>query len=188
MKRQLRPVLAALGLAAVAALTACDDLVFDGTRGELTVAAVGSSFQTSTRGTVEFDAQVDLFADVGQDVRVDSRPGVVSIEPGERTILRRQRVTETRFVRVRVTFTRVEAQVDGGLLVGGAPYLGAARVRTPSGGIVVERTIELDLPVNARGTVIVDLAAPQWLAAVDPSNRWVATEAFAAAVRIRTES
>jgi hypothetical protein len=188
MKRHLRPILAALGIVAVGALTACDDLVFDGTRGELTVAAVGSSFQTSVRGTVEFDAQVDLFADVGQDVRVDSRPGVVSIEPGERTILRRQRVPETRFIRVRVTFSGVEAQVDGGLLVGGAPYLGAARVRVPTGGIVVERTIELELPANARGTVVVDLAAPQWLGAVDPSNRWVPTEDFAAAVRIRTEN
>jgi len=188
MNRHLRTAFAAFGLIAIAGLTACDDLVFDGTRGELTVAAVGSSFQTSVRGTVEFDAQVDLFAEVGQDVRVESRPGVVSIEPGERAILRRQRVPETRFVRVRVTFTRVEAQVDGGLLVRGAPYLGAARVRTPSGGIVVERTLELDLPSNARGTVIVDLAAPQWLTAVDPGNRWVPTEDFAAALRIHTEN
>lgn len=188
MKRHLRPALAALGLVAVGALTACDDLVFDGTRGELTVAAVGSTFQTSVQGTVEFDARVELLADVGQDVVVDSRPGVVSIQPGEREILLRRRVPESRFVRARVVFSRVEAQVDGGLLVGGAPYLGAARVRIPSGGIVVERTVELELPANARGTVVVDLAAPQWLAAVDPSNRWVPTEDFAAAVRIRTEN
>jgi hypothetical protein len=188
MKRHLRPALAALGLVAVGALTACDDLVFDGTRGELTVAAVGSTFQTSVQGTVEFDARVELLADVGQDVMVDSRPGVVSIQPGEREILLRRRVPESRFVRARVVFSRVEAQVDGGLLVGGAPYLGAARVRIPSGGIVVERTVELELPANARGTVVVDLAAPQWLAAVDPSNRWVPTEDFAAVVRIRTEN
>jgi hypothetical protein len=187
MKRYLRPVLAALGLAAVGMLTACDDLVFDGTRGELTVAAVGSAFQTSVQGTVEFDARVELLADVGQDVVVDSSPGVVSIQPGERTILFRRRVPESRFVRARVVFSRVEAQVDGGLQVRGTPFLGAARVRIPAGNIVVERTVELELPANARGTILIDLAAPQWLQAVTAQHE-VPTEDFAAAVRIHTEN
>jgi hypothetical protein len=135
MKRQLRPVIAALGLVALGVLTACDDLVFDGTRGELTVAAVGSAFQTSVQGTVEFDARVELLADVGQDVVVDSRAGVVSIQPGERTILFRRRVPESRFVRARVVFSRVQAQVDGGLLVGGARRISELRgCAFPSGG------------------------------------------------------
>jgi hypothetical protein len=170
-------------------LTACDDLVFDGTRGELTVAAVGSAFQTSVQGTVEFDARVELLADVGQDVVVESSPGVVSIQPGERTILFRRRVPESRFVRARVVFSRVEAQVDGGLLVGGAPYLGASRVRITVRGIVVERTVELELPAEREGHGDLSIWQPPSGSprSIRPT-RWVATEDFAAAVRIHTEN
>ena len=187
MNRHIRSAFAVLGLIAVAGLAACDDLVFDGSRGELTVAAVGSSFQTTVQGTVEFDVRVDLLADVGQDVRVERRTGVVDIAPGDRTVLFRQRVGESRFTHARVVFTRVVADVEGGLRVGGAPYLGEARVRVPSGGIVLERTAELELPANARGALLIDLSAPDWLTEVDITRREVSPEAFATAVRIRTE-
>lgn len=138
-------------------------------------------------GTVRVEGRAELVAEDGRVVQLDPGPRTVRLrlDGSERVSVSRTRVPEKRYVRARLFFTRVTADVTGGLLVGGLPVRGTVSVAIPAGGLVVERDVAMTDPARVRETLVVDLASSTWLAA--SVGGVVPASVFAAAVRVRTE-
>jgi hypothetical protein len=123
----------------------------------------------AAEGTVSFDAAVALVSSDGEEVRITKGtvPAVVAIDGSDSSLLGEARVPAGSYARARVTFTRVSADITGGLVVGGLPLLGEVRVQIGAGErLVVERPITLTVAPESQETVIVDLNARAWLDSV----------------------
>lgn len=133
------------------------------------------------QGTLTFVAAVSLVAEDGGPVPVTDGARTVQLTIDGRESFAEARVLRTRYARVRVVFTRVEADVTGGLLgITGLVKVGIA----PGGSLVVERDVPL-ADADRRDTVVVDLNASAWLAAAVAGT--VPAPVFESAVRIRAE-
>lgn len=135
-------------------------------------------------GTVEVDGSVALLRDDGVAVPLSSGGSArVRIGARDTVTLATRSVRSASYSRARITFTRVEADVTSGLLVGGVAVSG--RVRVP-----LSQPLTLELPtglvVQERGKhrVIIDLNSSIWLLAADPVLRTVPQGVFAAAVQL----
>lgn len=138
------------------------------------------------QGTISFDALVEVVTPSGQAARVGNALSVVVSSEGHDTVLvARADVLEEQYTTVRVTFTRVTANVASGLVIGGISITGQVNVEVPASGIVVERQVPLGGP-EEDVQVLIDLDASSWLFAT--LNRIVPTATFEQAVKIRTFS
>ena len=138
------------------------------------------------QGTVTFDATVEVIAAPGGAQPAGGSAGeVVRLDGHDTTLVARVRVPEGSYTAVRVTFTRVTANVTSGLVIGGINLTGQVNVAAPAGGIVVERPVSLGGP-EEDVRVLIDLDASAWLLAATPATRVVAATAFQNAVKIRT--
>jgi hypothetical protein len=91
-----------------------------------------------------------------------------------------------RYSGCRVVFTRVEANVTGGLIVGGVPILGLVRVDLGTQGtLTVERGLVLDVEARREQDIVLDLAANTWLPRLSLTTRTVAAAALRDAVGVR---
>jgi hypothetical protein len=90
-----------------------------------------------------------------------------------------------RYTGFRVVFQRVEANVTGGLVVGGVPVLGTVRVALGAQGLTVERDLVLEVVARGAHDVVLDLGADIWLPQLSLVTRTVAAEQFQSAVGIR---
>lgn len=180
-------------LAAAAALVllgGCGDLLSGGQK-EIDLHATSGGGRTESgtiRGTLSFGVALDLRGEDG-DLR-RATPGIatgeVVIEEMDSARVVRGRVPPQGYLRVRAVFTRVEAEVTGGLRVNGVPLLGYAAVDIPPGdSLVVEFEVEMGVAARARETVVLDLAAAAWLPQVDPLTRRAPASAFVEAVELR---
>lgn len=134
-------------------------------------------------GTLSFTATASLVAEDGSVVPATGGPrqAAVRLDGGERTPVARQVVPDVSYVRARVAFTRVTADVTGGVL----GVAGAVRVAIPAGdSVVVERAVAIPAG-SARAVLVVDLDASRWL--VGAVGGLVSPGTFAAAVRLRAE-
>lgn len=134
-------------------------------------------------GTLSFTAAVSLVAEDGRLVPLTVGPQQVSVrlDGGERAFVSRQAVPDLDYVRARVAFARVGADVTGGL----PGIVGAVRVNIPAGdSVVVERAVAIPAGPS-RATLVVDLNSSAWLAGA--VGGLVSPGAFAAAVRVRAE-
>jgi hypothetical protein len=138
------------------------------------------------QGTISFDALVEVVTSSGQAATVGNAQSVVVRSDGHDTVLvARADLLEAQYTTVRVTFTRVTANVASGLVVGGVNITGQVNVAVPAGGIVVERQVPLGGP-EEDVQVLIDLDASAWLFSV--MDRIVPTATFQQAVKIRTFS
>jgi hypothetical protein len=136
------------------------------------------------QGTISFDALVEVVTASGEAVRVGNAQSVVVRSDGHDTVLvARAKVLEREYTTVRVTFTRVTANVASGLTIGGISITGQVSVEVPQQGIVVERQVPLGGP-EEDVQVLIDLDASDWLFAT--LDRVVPATAFQQAVKIRT--
>jgi hypothetical protein len=136
------------------------------------------------QGTISFDALVEVVTSSGEAVRVGNAQSVVVRSDGHDTVLvARADVLERQYTTVRVTFTRVTANVVSGLVIGGTNITGQVNVEVPARGIVVERQVPLGGP-EEDVQVLIDLDASEWLFAT--VNRIVPAATFEQAVKIRT--
>lgn len=136
------------------------------------------------QGTISFDAAVEVVTASGGAAPAGSAQAeVVRTDGHDTTFVARALVPGARYTTVRVTFTRVAANVTSGLVIGGITVTGALNVNVPAGGIVVERQVALGGP-DDDVRVLVDLDASAWLSAA--VNRVVPADAFRNAVKIRT--
>jgi hypothetical protein len=144
-----------------------------------------STSGSSAAGRMEVDARVTLVAENGVETRLTQNPvsGSFQIEQRDSALIGRGSVPATRYTRARITFTRVQAEVSGGL-----PVLGTIRVDLGTVGQVTVDTPLLLEPVPGRlETVVVDMNAHVWLASANPVTRLVAASTFASAVEIRVQ-
>lgn len=139
----------------------------------------------AVQGTVRFDARVRLNG--GTVVPVG---GLASVElradGGDTVRVVEGSVPGSAYATARVVFYDVQAEVGGGLVIGGSPFTGHVEVDiAPGDSLVVERTVA----VGAGGgdiRLLVDLNSAVWLATANPATRLVSRSAFQGAVRIET--
>jgi hypothetical protein len=134
-------------------------------------------------GTLSFTATASLVAEDGSVAPVTDGPRQVAVrlDGGDRATVSRRTVPDVSYVRARVAFTRVTAEVTGGVL----GVAGAVRVNIPPrDSVVVERVVAIPAG-SARAVLVVDLDASRWL--VGAVGGLVSPGAFAAAVRLRAE-
>lgn len=145
------------------------------------------SLGAAAQGTIAFDARVSL-ASSNRAEAVNRTPASTSVRIDGRDTVRLTtgEVPRGSYDRVRIVFTRVEADVTSGLVIGGVAFTGRATVAiAPGDSIVVERPVSL----GGQGDdvrLLVDLDASAWLASTNVVTRIVPAAAFQGAVKVRT--
>ena len=146
----------------------------------------GPVFQANgLSGTITFDARVSLVR--GGTVEPLNGPATATVRAdGRDTVaLVSGRVDDVDYPVARVVFTRVTANVTGGLVIGGVGLTGRVDVAiAPGDSIVVERAVDLGA-AGADATLVVDLDASAWLGLANPATRIVPAAAFQSAVKLR---
>jgi hypothetical protein len=138
------------------------------------------------QGTITFTAQVALITDAGRVEQLGStKTATVKIDGSDSVHIASGDVPSGRYIAARVTFTSVQANVTGGLVIGGVGVTGLVNVGLPGESVVVERAVDLGSP-GASARLLVDLDASAWLPAANPATRVVASSTFQSAVKIRT--
>ena len=139
------------------------------------------------QGTIGFDARVSLVTPGGDLVPLADATGTtVRIDGGDTVHVASSGVPANRYTAVRVTFTRVQANVTSGLVIGGTSVTGLLTVSIlPGDSIVVDRAVDLGAP-EADARLLIDLDASAWLGAANPVTRLVAAATFRDAVKVRT--
>lgn len=141
----------------------------------------------AAQGTIAFDARVSL-ASSNRIEEVNRTPSSASVRIDGRDTVRLTsgEVPRGGYDRVRVVFTRVEADVTSGLVIGGVTITGRVGVAiAPGDSIVVERPVSL----GGQGDdvrLLVDLDASAWLASASVVTRIVPAAAFQSAIKLRT--
>ncbi|HEX8674479.1 MAG TPA: hypothetical protein VF710_21445 [Longimicrobium sp.] len=141
----------------------------------------------AAQGTITFDARVSLLSS-NRTEEVNRAPASTSVRiEGRDTVrLTSGEVRRASYDRVRIVFTRVEADVASGLVIGGVNITGRVTVAVaPADSIVVERPVSLggeDDDVR----LLIDLDASSWLASTNVVTRIVPAAAFQGAVKVRT--
>lgn len=204
----MRPVRAWVALALATAAAGCGQMLLaGGQRGEVRAVATddatapsngasaarfalapepGSAAALVPQGTLRVEGAVVLVGSGGEAVPLSDgiRGGTLRIAAADSVLLGRDSVLVGRYTRARVTLTRVEAEVTGGLLVGGLPLVGSVRVPLAE-PLVIEAPIDLRVSANSSETLVVDLNAAVWLLQADPLARTVPVTALQGAVEVR---
>ena len=152
----------------------------------LSRASLAASKAGLAQGTVSFDTRVALVGAGGEVVELTRSPvgAQVRIEGTDTARVAREEVRATTYTRARITFTRVTANVTGGLVVGGVSLTGRVDVAiAPGDSVVVEAPVNLS--GSAKQTLVIDLNASQWLSATSLVTRTVAPSTFRSAVEVR---
>jgi len=82
------------------------------------------------------------------------------------------------YVALQIVFTEIKAEIDRGLLIGGVPVTGEIRVELEDLTLPVSRPITLEVRSGRSVELVVDLNAPAWLLAVDPTTGRVDPSVF----------
>ena len=132
-------------------------------------------------GTVSADLAVALVAG-GEATQVTSGTvtGEVRIASSDRDLLGRRRVVEGVYPTVRLTFTRIEAQVETGA---GGPL--SVEVDMRGSPLVIDAPLQVEVREEDVATIEVDVNAAVWLALADPVTGLVPRAAFAGAIAVR---
>jgi hypothetical protein len=131
---------------------------------------------------------VSLVTSTGAVVPLTGSPATatVRIDGADTVRIASGDVPAARYTAARVTFTRVQANVTGGLVLGGVGATGLFTVSIlPGDSIVVERPVDLGGP-EADARLLVDLDASAWLGTANPATRLIAAATFRDAVKVRT--
>lgn len=140
-------------------------------------------------GTVDFRARVYVRSDAGAWLELTrqaaQRVVVDAAGRGEAAVVSGARVGAARYDRVRVVFEDVGADVTGGVRVGAGILTGAVTVDVRSdGGVVVERSVDVDVSAGGSARLLIDLNADAWLDQAGAQSRTVSEAAFASAVAV----
>jgi hypothetical protein len=144
----------------------------------------------AARGTVTFAASVTLISDAGEEVVVTNglSTAQVQIEGPDTTLVGQARVRAATYTRARVEFARVDADVTGGLVIGGIPLLGLIRVEIGANErVIVEAPIQMTVEPKTSETLVVDLNASTWLLSANRLTGLVPAASLRSAVRLRVQ-
>lgn len=149
--------------------------------------ASGSAQIVDIEGSVSADVSVALMTPGGSErpITTGDVTGSVRIGSVDRFLLGRRKVETGRHPSVRVTFTRVQAQLETAVLgPGGLALPLAIEVDLSGQPLVVEVPLEVVIREDETTTVEIDLNAAAWLILADPSTGLVPRAAFASAVEV----
>lgn len=138
-------------------------------------------------GTVTVVLQVELMGSDRRWVQITDGPQAVTVglDAPNGSLLAARPLDAGRYIRARTTFLRVEADVEGGLVVGGEEVTGAIPVELPLAGLRVEDGLFLELEEGNPGRLVVALNSQLWLRLVNANLRRVPQTIFQQAVRVR---
>jgi hypothetical protein len=142
-----------------------------------------STSGSAVTGRMDVDARVTLVAENGMEIRLTQNPvgGSFRIEERDSALIGRGTVPVTRYTRARITFTRVQAEVAGGL-----PLLGLIRVDLgATGQLTIDTPLLLEPAPRGLETVVVDVNAHLWLPSASSITRLVPASTFVSAVEVR---
>lgn len=141
------------------------------------------------RGSLDVLAAVMLVSESGTEVQATDgfQSGVFRIEGADSAFIGVRRVPVGTYTRARVSFRRVTADVDGGLVIGGIPFLGRVTVAIGADAVVVEAPIRLTVEADAEHRLVVDLNAAAWLPGLNRLTGEVGAATFRSAVDVRVE-
>lgn len=138
------------------------------------------------QGTVVVEGAVAIVDETGR-VSPLAPPGAraeVRIAAGDVDTLALDSALVGRYTRARITFTRVQANVTSGLVIGaGTSPAGTITVDLPQ-PLVVERVVDLRVQADRPHELVIDLNAADWLVAASPLGV-VPGATFAEKVRVR---
>jgi hypothetical protein len=139
-------------------------------------------------GTVDFRARVYVRTDAGAWLELTQRAAQRTVDAAGRTeaeLVSRARVEATHYDRVRVVFEDVDADVRGGIVIGGGILTGAVTVDLRADRqVVVERSVDVDVSAGGSARLLIDLNADAWLSQASAQSRTVSETAFESAVRV----
>ncbi len=186
MTRWLRfPVLAL----AVLVLGGCQEILGTDRGKSIEVYMVGGG-TPELEGLIDLHVHVVLTTPAGEEVMLTNGSilHLMRIEDPDSSFLVERRVQSVEYDRIQLVFTRVEVDVERGLLVGSPPVPVLGRVEvplTPPESVVAERQVDLNLPARRREILVIDLNAGTWLPAVQLPARTVPPATFENAVSVR---
>jgi hypothetical protein len=138
-------------------------------------------------GQVHVRFLVSLVAESGSETRLGEEIEVeVDLQGADGPEVARELITATRYTELRLVFTEIKAEVEGGLIINGVPVVGELHVELEDVSLLVTRPIDLDVEDGESVAILVDLNAPAWLTAVDPLTLSVDETVFADLINVVT--
>jgi hypothetical protein len=132
-------------------------------------------------GEVEIDIRLTLVSDVGDlvalghdDIRI--KLDLQGVDEAEAVS---QLVPAARYTELRIGFTHIQVEVEGGLVIDGQPVTGEVHVALEDPELVVVRPVDIEAVEGSRVELLLDLNSPDWLAAVDLTTRTIDASVFA---------
>jgi hypothetical protein len=179
------------GLSDVEVFVSGNDPEASSAPGRLPLPAVGMVAQQAgppvISGTVTATLRVEMLRGDRQWVEVTDGPQTVTVglSGAGPSLLAARPLEAGRYIGVRTTFLRVEANVEGGLVVDGASVTGPIPVELPAAGLRVEEGLFLELEERDPARLMVALNSQLWLRLVITPIRRVPQTVFRQAVRVR---
>lgn len=137
----------------------------------------------------ELDAELSVFLVAADGDVVPVTDGVVRVRvdlDGVREPEIGSTTVEARgYTGLRMVFTEIEAEVEGGLIIDGQPVIGLIDVEIDDVNLPVEKTIDVEVAEGGQVELLIDLNADSWLLAVDPVTMTVDPQVFADWVTVR---
>ena len=147
----------------------------------------------AVQGVIGLTAAVSLLSESGMVVPVTDGAAAVEVPIGGagRVVLGRDRILEGDYPTVRITFTRVVADVQG-LVIAGALFTGRVTVELGGAPLVVDFPAPVQVREETPSTVILRLQSQEWLALAQltgsvPPGASVQAAAFRAAIEVDVE-
>lgn len=127
-------------------------------------------------GEVEIDFQLFLISQDGTSVRLgpgqdDIRVKIDIQGSTEAEPVRNQLIDAGRYTELQIVFKKIQVEVSQGLVVDGQEITGEVDVELSGTDLLVARPLDLVAVDGSTVTMVVDLNAQSWLAAVDPNTQ-----------------
>jgi hypothetical protein len=137
-------------------------------------------------GEVEVEFLVSLVSENGSEARLgDGALRVrVDLQGVEEAPVVTQLIPAVRYTELRLVFTEIDVEVEGGLVINGEPVTGEIRVELEDVSLLLTRPIDLDVGHGQEVLLVIDLNAPAWLTAVDPILLTVDETVFAGLINV----
>jgi len=138
-------------------------------------------------GEVEIDFQIFLVTPSGRALRVGEEELRARVDLQGVTLdesVSNWPIQALRYTELRVVFTKIQAEVEGGLVINGLPVVGEVRVQLEDISLEVTRSVDLDVQEGQTVELVLDLNAPAWLTAVDPVTSTVDETVFASLMNV----
>jgi len=150
-------------------------------------ATASGSSSNDPEGQIEVDFLLYLVSETGAATRLGEEVEVrLDLRGDTEADAIEQQVPVARYTSLQIVFTDIRVQVDAGLIINGVPVTGEIRIEYDDVTLLVEKTIDVDVSEGGAVELVIDLNAPAWLEAVDPTTATVDASVFADLLAVGT--